>query len=335
MAKTPKVLVAGESWTVHSIHQKGFDSFTTTEYAEGVGWLREALASGGWDFHHMPAHVAARDFPATAEALAAYDCVILSDVGANTLLIHPDTFLRFKSLPNRLAAIRDYVASGGGLIMVGGYMTFQGIEGKARYHGTPVEEALPVTISTSDDRAETPEGVSPEVLIVQHPIVAGLPSRWPVFSATITSSPRSPRRQWRASAPTRWSWRAPSARDAASPSLPIAGHTGRRQLSWSGMATRHSGVRWPPGPRGDHDRSAGMSCDGATRRRPRSRSPCTASPPMEARSRDPAAPSQSAAGWSRAGHARARRKLPRRRRLLDRNAARRSCRGRPDRFPTY
>jgi len=179
MAKTPKVLVAGESWTVHSIHQKGFDSFTTTEYAEGVGWLHEALASGGWDFHHMPAHVAARDFPATAEALAAYDCVILSDVGANTLLIHPDTFLRFKSLPNRLAAIRDYVASGGGLIMVGGYMTFQGIEGKARYHGTPVEEALPVTISTSDDRAETPEGVSPEVLIVQHPIVAGLPSRWP------------------------------------------------------------------------------------------------------------------------------------------------------------
>jgi uncharacterized membrane protein len=179
MAKTPRVLVAGESWTVHSIHQKGFDSFTTTEYAEGVGWLRDALASGGWDVHHMPAHVAARDFPATAAELAAYDCVILSDVGANTLLIHPETFTRFKSLPNRLATIRDYVAEGGGLIMVGGYMTFQGIEAKARYHGTPVEDALPVTISPHDDRAETPEGVAPEVVIADHPIVSELASRWP------------------------------------------------------------------------------------------------------------------------------------------------------------
>lgn len=179
MAKTLRVLVAGKSWTVHSIHQKGFDSFTTTEYAEGVGWLRDALKSGGWDFEHMPAHVAARDFPATADALAAYDCVILSDVGANTLLVPPDTFSRFKALPNRLAAIRDYVAKGGGLIMVGGYMTFQGIEGKARYHDTPVEEALPVTISAVDDRRETPQGVTPEVAIADHPIVSGLAARWP------------------------------------------------------------------------------------------------------------------------------------------------------------
>ena len=27
MAKQPRVLIAGESWTTHSIHQKGFDSF--------------------------------------------------------------------------------------------------------------------------------------------------------------------------------------------------------------------------------------------------------------------------------------------------------------------
>ena len=36
-----RVLIAGESWTTHSIHQKGFDSFTTTEYSEGVRWLRD------------------------------------------------------------------------------------------------------------------------------------------------------------------------------------------------------------------------------------------------------------------------------------------------------
>jgi uncharacterized membrane protein len=179
MAKTPRVLIAGESWTTHSIHQKGFDSFTTTEYAEGAAWLRAALESGGWQVDHQPAHVAARDFPATAAALAAYDCVMLSDVGANTLLIHPDTFTRFKALPNRLEALRDYVANGGGLVMVGGYMTFQGIEGKACYHGTPVEEVLPVTIEAGDDRRETPQGARPRVMLADHPIVAGLPSQWP------------------------------------------------------------------------------------------------------------------------------------------------------------
>jgi len=181
MGKTPRILVAGESWTVHSIHQKGFDSFTTTEYAEGVGWLRAALEGGGWQVDYRPAHVAAQSFPATADALAAYDCVLLSDIGANTLLLNPDTFFRFKALPNRLEAIRDYVAGGGGLVMVGGYMTFQGIEAKARYHGTPVEEALPVTISPHDDRVEAPQGVLPKVAMKSHPIAAGQGGKWPAL----------------------------------------------------------------------------------------------------------------------------------------------------------
>ncbi len=175
----PRILVAGKSWTVHSIHQKGFDSFTTTEYAEGAGWLRAALEKGGWTVDYQPSHIAARDFPATAQALKAFDCVLLSDIGTNTLLLNPDTFFRFKSLPNRLEALRDYVAAGGGLIMVGGYMTFQGIDAKARYHGTAVEEALPVTISPNDDRVETPQGAAPRVVAKRHPIVAGLTGKWP------------------------------------------------------------------------------------------------------------------------------------------------------------
>jgi uncharacterized membrane protein len=179
MDRAPRILVAGESWTVHSIHQKGFDSFTTTEYAEGVGWLKTALLQGGWQVDYQPAHVAAREFPMTAALLADYDCVILSDIGANTLLIHPDTFTRAKTLPNRLEAVRDYVADGGGLIMVGGYLTFQGIDGKARYHDTPIEQALPVTIDSMDDRRETPQGVTPIVALPGHPIVAGLSSPWP------------------------------------------------------------------------------------------------------------------------------------------------------------
>ncbi|MDR3476303.1 MAG: glutamine amidotransferase [Devosia sp.] len=174
-----RVLIAGESWTVHSIHQKGFDSFTTTEYAEGVGWLRAALEAAGWEVTYQPAHVAARDFPATPETLAGFDCVMLSDIGANTLLLHPETFSKSKALPNRLVALRDYVANGGGLVMIGGYLTFQGIEGKAQYAGTAIEEALPVTLMRSDDRVESPQGVNPRVSDPAHPIAAGLGEDWP------------------------------------------------------------------------------------------------------------------------------------------------------------
>ncbi len=180
MAKR-NVLIAGESWVTHTTHQKGFDSFTTTEYTEGVGDLRNALERGGFKVDYQPAHVAARDFPATAKGLARYGCVILSDIGANTLLLHPDTFVRSKPLPNRLKAIHDYVKGGGGLVMVGGYLTFQGIEGKARYHGTPVEAALPVSIDAHDDRVETPQGVNPRVVAAGHPIVAKIKGKWPAL----------------------------------------------------------------------------------------------------------------------------------------------------------
>ena len=109
----------------------------------------------------MPSHIAARDFPRTADALGAFDCVILSDIGANTLLLHPDTFTRSRPLPNRLDGIRDYVAAGGGLVMVGGYMTFQGIEGKARYAGTAgrrraAGDALAATTTGSRCRRASP-----------------------------------------------------------------------------------------------------------------------------------------------------------------------------------
>lgn len=176
-----RVLIAGESWTTHSIHQKGFDSFTTTEYNEGVAWLRAALEANGWSVDFQPSHIAARDFPQTAEALSAYACVMLSDIGANTLLLHPNTFTKSQVLPNRLHAIRDYVANGGGLVMIGGYLTFQGIDAKGQYAGTAVEEALPVTLMRADDRVESPQGVRPLVSDAGHPMLRDVSGDWPVL----------------------------------------------------------------------------------------------------------------------------------------------------------
>lgn len=174
-----RVLLAGESWVMHTIHQKGFDHFTTTAYGEGHQWLSAALSSAGFEVEHLPNHLANERFPLTAEELRQYGAVLLSDIGANTLLLHPETFNKSVSLPNRLSAIREYVETGGGLVMIGGYLTFQGIDGKARYAGTPVEEALPVRMLTHDDRVETPEGSAAHVTAPDHPIVAGLPADWP------------------------------------------------------------------------------------------------------------------------------------------------------------
>ncbi len=181
MNERTTVLLAGESWVMHTIHQKGFDHFTTTSYGEGHQWLLAALEAGGCAVDHLPNHLAPARFPTTIEDLRRYAVVILSDIGSNTLLLHPDTFERSVAMPNRLALLRDYVADGGGLIMVGGYLTFQGIDAKARYAGSPLEEALPVTLLTGDDRVEAPEGVVPVVRAVDHPIVAGLPGEWPAL----------------------------------------------------------------------------------------------------------------------------------------------------------
>jgi uncharacterized membrane protein len=174
-----KVLLAGESWVSTSTHFKGFDFFSTTYYEVGSQSLIAALGSAGIEVTHQPSHEAARSFPLDVGELQAYDVVILSDIGANTLLLPPEVFLQGKRMPNRLEIIKEYVRAGGGLVMAGGYLSFQGIYGSARYHRTPIEEVLPVSLLSVDDRVEKPEGISPHIIKKNHPITLGLDGDWP------------------------------------------------------------------------------------------------------------------------------------------------------------
>lgn len=176
-----KVLFAGESWVIATTHIKGLDHFTQYGYGEGVKWIKEALEKNCISVEHMPSHKAITDFPADVEELSRFDCLILSDIGANTLLLHPDTTSFSKATPNRLEVIKEYVNRGGALVMLGGYMSYQGIEGKARYHGTPVEEVLPVEILPFDDRVEVPQGINPRVVKADHAVLSGLPKIFPQF----------------------------------------------------------------------------------------------------------------------------------------------------------
>ena len=84
-------------------------------------------------------------------------------------------------MANRLQLIHDYVLAGGGLAMVGGYYSFQGINGAARYRATPVEQVLPVRIHPYDDRVEIPQGFSAELVQTEHPLLAGLDQDWPLL----------------------------------------------------------------------------------------------------------------------------------------------------------
>ena len=94
-----KVLLAGESWIIHSIHMKGFDEFTTTEYGEGGQWLIEGLKANGIEVDFLPNHLAPREFPMSLEAMGEYDAILLSDIGSNYLFLHPETFSASKQTP--------------------------------------------------------------------------------------------------------------------------------------------------------------------------------------------------------------------------------------------
>jgi uncharacterized membrane protein len=174
-----RVLLAGESWVSESTHHKGWDFFSSTVYETGIRELAKALAGTDIELEHLPGHLVPERFPLRLEELSAYQVVILSDIGANSLLLHPATWSGGRTMPNRLKLLEQWVLAGGGLGMCGGYYSFAGIYGAAKYYRTPIEELLPVRIHTFDDRLEVPEGVVPEVERAGHPLLEGISGPWP------------------------------------------------------------------------------------------------------------------------------------------------------------
>lgn len=185
-----KVLFAGESWISYSRHIKGFDSFFTAKYEEGIQWIKKSIEKAGYEFCYISNTYAAEKFPRTLEELKEYDAVFLSDIGSNTLLITNQCFAEGKTDSNRCQIIKKYVEEGGSLCMIGGYMSFTGIDGTARYGQTEIADVLPVEMLDIDDRVEAPQGLVPE-LIEEHEAVSGLEGEWPYllgYNKTITKS---------------------------------------------------------------------------------------------------------------------------------------------------
>lgn len=176
-----RALLAGESWISAATDFKGYDAFPHAQLEIGATPLLEALRAEGHEVTHLPSHAVATDFPETLEKLDAYDVVILSDIGANTLLLPPQVFAAGRPFPNRLKLLAQWVRQGGGLAMAGGYLSFQGFQAKANYHATAVEDVLPVDILPYDDRVECPEGLNGELTAESHEVTSGLDAQWPIL----------------------------------------------------------------------------------------------------------------------------------------------------------
>lgn len=165
-----RVLLAGESWVVHETHHKGFDHFSSTVFDTGADAFIAAAAEQGIEVEQMYGHDVPAKFPRTAEALSAYDVVIISDIGYNSFVLTPQTWVHGQRSDNSLVALAEWTRAGGGLMMAGGYLSFQGINALANFGRSPIADVLPVTMLAGDDRVETPQGAAVTAAGGDHPL---------------------------------------------------------------------------------------------------------------------------------------------------------------------
>ena len=175
--KETRVLLIGESWFVKITELKGYDEFTYNKYEQGDAYLAAALNGDGIVYTHMPSHRVEYDFPKSAEELREkFDVVLISDCGANTFNLPMSAFERLQKSPSKLQIIADFTKMGGGFGMVGGYLSFMGIQARGAYINTVIEDVLPVEMFCGDDRVEAPDGITPVVVKAGHPAIKDMPA---------------------------------------------------------------------------------------------------------------------------------------------------------------
>lgn len=167
------VLLAGETFHATSFASMGLEVGASSRYSNGATRYIQALAVHGIDVVQIGGERCEAEFPRSLEALSNYSAVIISDVGALSLLYTPETRIGQRSV-NRLELLRAWVEQGGALMMAGGYTCFQGMTGSAMFHGTAVEECLPIAMHPGPDGLEAPEGLDPVVVDTSHPVMQGL-----------------------------------------------------------------------------------------------------------------------------------------------------------------
>ena len=190
------VLYVGDAEIILNRYQMGVDVMEQSYLNDMGHWFVDAVTNDpGMSVRHVIPHYIPSEFPDTLEALQQYQVVVLSDVGYNSMVFYPGFMPPFSASLglDRVELLKQYVEAGGGLLMVGGYFSFAGFNGAARWGGTPAETVLPVTISRYDDRVEMTQGFRFEVTQPDHPIVANLPwdqAEWELYGYNrVTAKP--------------------------------------------------------------------------------------------------------------------------------------------------
>jgi uncharacterized membrane protein len=101
----------------------GADSFVLSSYSEIASQLLDALAARAHKIRYMPSHLVPAQFPEKPSELDQYDVVVLSDIGSNSFLLSPALHDKSERRPDRLDLVSSWVRQGGGLLMVGGYLS--------------------------------------------------------------------------------------------------------------------------------------------------------------------------------------------------------------------
>lgn len=143
---------------------------------ESTGEL-ECTSLSAWDLYRLP--------PGKyQELLATHEVVIISDVEAKCFHLMPDFFDRkhhdeVLAFPDRIKETVRWVERGGGLTMLGGWLSFSGAQGRGGWPRTPLRDILPVRCLEFEDLVESSEGFPCECVDDTHLVTEGLP--WNTF----------------------------------------------------------------------------------------------------------------------------------------------------------
>lgn len=164
------VFYCGDQVMLITTYVKGMNSWTDGIVHDESSHLRKALESDPEiNLTYLPTSEVQRNFPKPDE-LNKYDVILFSDVGTDTVIMYEDRFNNCPMGPDRLGALKNWTKNGGGFCGVGGWLSFGGMFGMAKWHKTAVEEILPVTCYPYDDRVEISEGMVPSIIEKSHPL---------------------------------------------------------------------------------------------------------------------------------------------------------------------
>ena len=108
------VLLAGETFAATTSVAAGSDVVTSAVWTNGATAFNAAMAAAGITVTQIGGERSPRSF--RTAWMRSYQAVVISDVGALTLLVTPDARAGRVGI-NRLDVLKAYVESGGGLML--------------------------------------------------------------------------------------------------------------------------------------------------------------------------------------------------------------------------